>query len=662
MNRLRGRWTLAAVCAVVVVTIAVPASAMGPPSLVKDIAPANAASYPWRFVEFQGKLYFSASDGSRFGGDLWSSDGTEDGTQLVKASSGSQYGFDPSELTPFNGSLFFRATSNLLRDGSELWKSDGTTDGTMLVKDFNPLGSGSPHDFTVSGGKLFFGAYDGSRYGLWTTDGTEAGTNLLTNAGEGWPTDFNGALFFVGIDERDLWPELWRSDGTTGGTLRVTDLPPGSSAPEYLTVIGETLYFVVATDAYGSEIWRTDGTESGTMLLKDINPTGNSHPTYLVNVDGTLYFWAADDGEDTELWKSDGTEEGTVQVKDINPDGPSVPFDYYPQELVEGGGRLFFHAKSAGTGVEVWTSDGTEEGTHIVEDIRPGPESSAPARLTDIGGRLFFVADDGVTGHELWTTDAAGSDAERLTDLNPAGSSLLTASVESGFGVLGNVLYFGADDGVISNELWRLPLDTPDDATPPTISIASPINGSTYELDAEVLADYTCADEGGSELQSCVGDVPDGGAIDTASPGTKVFTVTAIDGAENSTTVSATYEVVESVYDFTGFFSPVDNPPTVNVMQAGRGVRLVFKLGGDLGLDIFAPGHPMRREIPCDSQAPSDIVERTIRSSQSRLTYEAKPGKYVYSWATNKAWQGTCQELVLRFMDGSEHRALFRLT
>ncbi|MGJ5635029.1 hypothetical protein, partial [Nostoc sp. CALU 1950] len=65
-----------------------------------------------------------------------------------------------------------------------------------------------------------------------------------------------------------------------------------------------------------SELWKSDGTEAGTVRVKDINTaTIHSSPQNLTNVNGTVYFVANDSSGDSELWKSDGTEAGTVRVK-----------------------------------------------------------------------------------------------------------------------------------------------------------------------------------------------------------------------------------------------------------------------------------------------------------------------------------------------------------
>ena len=73
------------------------------------------------------------------------------------------------------------------------------------------------------------------------------------------------------------------------------------------------------TEPTGAELWKTDGTTSGTVMVKDINGgSGSGNPICLTAIGNTLYFNAYDQTNGAELWKSDGTTSGTVMVKDID--------------------------------------------------------------------------------------------------------------------------------------------------------------------------------------------------------------------------------------------------------------------------------------------------------------------------------------------------------
>jgi hypothetical protein len=120
------------------------------------------------------------------------------------------------------------------------------------------------------------------------------------------------------------------------------------------------------------------------------------------------------------------------------------------------------------------------------------------------------------------------------------------------------------------------------------------------------------------------------------------------------TTISANYR-------FDGFFSPVNNAPTVNSVNAGRAIPVKFSLNGDAGLDIFAAGSPASQRVTCDSGAAIDPVEETVTAGGSTLQYDATTDTYTYVWKTDKAWAGSCRNLTVTLNDGSEQTALFQL-
>ena len=82
------------------------------------------------------------------------------------------------------------------------------------------------------------------------------------------------------------------------------DISPGeSSFPSNLTNVGGTLFFRADDSANGYELWRSDGTTGGTVLVADIRlGTESSRPAALTNVRGTLFFGADDGIHGIELW------------------------------------------------------------------------------------------------------------------------------------------------------------------------------------------------------------------------------------------------------------------------------------------------------------------------------------------------------------------------
>ena len=149
--------------------------------LLKDIHFGSGDSAPVHFTVAGSNLYFSASDGTH-GNELWMSDGTSNGTVMVKdinsgsGDSMSQNGYDLYHLTSVGNTVYFSADDGI--NGLELWKSDGTANGTMMVKDINSgSGSSSPNHLTAVGNTVYFAANDGTNGSeLWKSDGTGNGT------------------------------------------------------------------------------------------------------------------------------------------------------------------------------------------------------------------------------------------------------------------------------------------------------------------------------------------------------------------------------------------------------------------------------------------------------------------------------------------------------
>ncbi|MGL4511848.1 MAG: ELWxxDGT repeat protein [Lacipirellulaceae bacterium] len=449
---------------------------------VKDILTGPSSSIPLGLTNLGGTLYFSANDGV-IGFELWKSDGTEAGTvQLSDIRTGAgpaSYLGGPAELVNVGGILFFRANDGL--SGYEIWKSDGTAAGTVRVKDIRAGASAArPMALTNAGGALFFRANDGvSGYELWTSDGTELGTFRVKDVRAGALGSFPGVgtpyadpLTTVGrtvyfrANDGVAGYELWKSDGTELGTVRVQDIragalasfsPPGSGMTNVRSIanVAGTVYFQANDGITGYELWKSDGTELGTVRVKDITTDSSSSvPRYFKNVGGSVYFTANDGVSGVELWKSEGTTTGTTRVKDAHPGFSSAFFYEYNPLFTDVGGTLFYRADNGVNGRELWKSDGTESGTSLVKDIRTGAANAQLRNLTNVSGTLFFRANDGVSGYELWKSDGTESRTVRVKDINPGSANGLYSRASHMVNV-GGTLYFSANDGLTGYELWK---------------------------------------------------------------------------------------------------------------------------------------------------------------------------------------------------------------
>lgn len=336
-----------------------------------------------------------------------------------------------------------------------------------LLKDINPGDKGSnPGFFCTYNYQLYFTATNGTYYGLYRTDGTEAGTvKIKEDMSISKIFVFNDAVYFYDSSDRILW----RTNGTS--TYMVKNL--GYTISDSFYVWGDKIYFYSSNpNVYGenTEVWVSDGTTSGTVMLKDINPgeASSIHVNFYRNFmeyNNKLYFAATDGVHGFELWSTDGTADGTQMVKDIVAGTDSSLWEYGNLEVLNN--RLYFVAYDSVHGAELWKSDGTSVGTTLLKDINIGINdaffaSSGWLHNVSFGiqKKLLFKANDGTHGTELWCTDGSASGTIMLKDINP-GENASVASVNSSishtpFGIANLfTFYFIADDGVHGTELWK---------------------------------------------------------------------------------------------------------------------------------------------------------------------------------------------------------------
>ena len=423
-------------------------------------SPDNFGSNPAGFVTVGNIVFFTADDGIH-GIELWKSDGTTAGTAMVKDIYPGVTGSTIFNMISFNGNLFFGATDNL--HGTQLWKSDGTDAGTTIVRDVNTTPtmqyySGSRSSPVIIGNYLYFVGISTSNTGteLWKTDGTSAGTVIVKDinpgGGSSTPTNLinvNGVLYFIASSTST--PQLWQSDGTATGTTLVP-IAPSSIAP--VLVFGKmsqvnNKLLLLTTVGTSTGLWVTDGTQAGSSLLKSIPSYSTSDYNLINYTNGTAFLKIPDSTYGAELWKTDGTAAGTALVKDINvgagSSNPSVGTS------VAIGNTLYFTANDSIHGIELWKTDGTTAGTILVKDIMPGIYASSVTSLCNLNGTLYFSADDGINGMELWQSDGTTAGTILVANINHDAYGSSPTSITA----FNNIIVFSATDGTNGKELWQ---------------------------------------------------------------------------------------------------------------------------------------------------------------------------------------------------------------
>lgn len=264
-------------------------------------------------------------------------------------------------------------------------------------------------------------------------------------------TEYSGIAYFIGEDSLH-GNELWRTDGSFGGTYMVKDIKigKGSSNIKKITLYDSIIYFIADDSIHGEELWRSNGTSVGTYLIKEIiagnviNPIADDA---LIGFNGFIYFTATDGVNGKELWRSDGTELGTKLFWDKYPNNVgSRPTNFQVYK-----NKLFFYSFDSLYGREIWYTDGTDTGTKLLKDINLGiANSESNTQFIICNNLLFFIAEDGINGNELWSTDGTQTGTKLIKDIRPGiNSSWITFNYS-----LDSIILFLADDSTHGREIW----------------------------------------------------------------------------------------------------------------------------------------------------------------------------------------------------------------
>ncbi|MEQ9101762.1 MAG: choice-of-anchor D domain-containing protein [Imperialibacter sp.] len=354
---------------------------------------------------------------------------------------------------------------------SELWKTDGSAAGTELVKTLDGNLRGTIGGYEMPNGDIVFFASDVEHnYEIWKTNGTELGTTLLKDIYPGIissyplsPVIYNEELFFSAADDKH-GTELWKTDGTESGTVMLLDANTQykNIQMESSTVTTEGLFFTSGINSQGKpNLYKTSSEdhleqlafESGALVLAEFSNfvTYNDLPFIFVknigiegsaflglakysddkleivkeisggislrNVGDKLFFPANSPGTGRELWVSDGTTEGTYEITDIAPDQDDAfdtdDDDFHIEKFNE---KYFFSANDQSNGYELWVSDLTPEGTTLIKDINPGSNNSKPRDFTIFDSQLLFLAENASNKSSIWFSDGSSGGTYELVE------------------------------------------------------------------------------------------------------------------------------------------------------------------------------------------------------------------------------------------------------
>jgi ELWxxDGT repeat protein len=447
-------------------------------------------------VRLNNRFYFIRLNGSDF--ELWKSDGTSDGTEIVKTIfSTEEYFRMEVKILAGVSKIYFQLSifsNGKFENITQHWVSDGTTAGTVNINTLNPdFSTGSLNNqLALVGDTYYFTAYDATNgFELWKTNGTSIGTVMVKNINKtvssSEPAQFVGLGndVFFSADDIKYGREIWKTDGTTANTQLLMDYNATSSLSiNYSADIKEMIAYndvIIAQISYnlvkfsstlpptpyydfnltnvknpefirfnnkiyfkGYDNYYNGGSGGYELFVTDGNTASKvkdfstdyegGNPSNFLVLGGLLYFTTENN---SKIWKSDGTEAGTVLVKDLTEGTISSKF-------YAANGLLLFLYDSPTYGLELWKSDGTDAGTALVKDINPGVMGAYIRNLTVYNNYLYFTAYNGSTDY-FYKSDGSNANTQVF-------SNVVSSNVPV---ILKNKLFFIAyDNSSTTYWLW----------------------------------------------------------------------------------------------------------------------------------------------------------------------------------------------------------------
>lgn len=413
------------------------------PTITRDIFPdGDSGARLLQEVRTLSTLFFVASDGEELG--LWRTDGALDTTIRVGV-------FDSiSRLQSVGNTLYI--AGDLAGDsfGSELYKwtpvasndpNEALVGQISLVRDLttgtdpnnNNLPRGTSIDgMTAVGNYLYFLASPSGLpqdRSLWRTDGTTGGTVQIQNAGNSFAelTVVGNALYYQASGAtlngtvNNSAIVLWQiANAATGSTAAAPIFAEGAGTVlrgvSTLRAIGNDLYFV-ASNFDGTQQFNREWRRLSGSTLTTLDANGDLNDGSLVGVQGDnltlavvngFTYFTANAGNGIELFRQSLTG-GAITEIEINSIDPGEGGN--PSSLTVYNNQLFFRAAGADDDVELYVinSPGAATPTVTKVDLFSGTtNSSNPRDFRVAGGKLYFVA-TGTSGTEVYSYDGVGS-------------------------------------------------------------------------------------------------------------------------------------------------------------------------------------------------------------------------------------------------------------
>ncbi len=466
--------------------------------------------YPRIKFKIDNKIFFVGSANTKNGTeryDLWVSDGTPNGTKALNIKR-----LYHDDIQYQDSLIFYRTSNNFESDITNLWQLNARTLETTKI-----FTSFSVSDPIITNERLFFTARDSSDiFQLYGFDLKSKQLNKIapSTSIRQKRYAFNGKvlLYWAVTLKNNTFGinELWRTDGTAQGTFRI-DTSKKALLNLYsfkdkfyynqwgTTTRGESIYEAWETDGqskatklplnyifpegvwtekgfvgsvrdsvYGTDIWFSDFSANGAQNIGDMDSsryslfTGNtntiirlkigSYPNSFSQLNNKIYFFASNDSCRLAFYETDGTKLGTKLVKPLafKKDGPS---EENARNVYQANGKIYAEVLTPQYGNEIMVSDGTPEGTKIMDIWKGGGNSYTleNLRLVDFTDKnAYFVANNGISGNQIWQIDSNNT-ANRISNISGNIGSLNTHTLGS---IKNKVLFMTQRDSLLSISVY----------------------------------------------------------------------------------------------------------------------------------------------------------------------------------------------------------------
>lgn len=338
--------------------------------------------------------------------ELWWSDGTKVNTICLSDKLGAEFLYISTCILTEKDDLVFIATTE--KYGTELWILDSSKTKVSLLKDIRPGKDGSEiSTLTSLGNVVYFSANDGKNgKELWRTDGTEGGTYCVKDiCSEGRATTDGRTEPLVIKSEKD-------------GVL-VAEAPYpiknyDTYGPLWLTVFNNKIFFTANDGLHGRELWSSDGTAAGTRLVQDfILGEDGGEPSNLCVENNCLYLQAKENKHEIgSFFRYDNQKNKFVAFTTFLPvkePYEQTTFVHIKESYIRIKNEIFYKKIHLDppkyNGTILCKTDSTLQKFYIIKGIT-NPETYPQLHefLGQVNGIAYFSAKGEKYG-ELWQTD-----------------------------------------------------------------------------------------------------------------------------------------------------------------------------------------------------------------------------------------------------------------